>query len=198
MVSYDDPRAICDKVEYANERGLHGFLIWEISGDMIDRGNGQMETPLIDAVNKKIQNPNFDCSSLRDPSWALSDQTYRLAPDEPDYVDWSQYTPPASTGSANDFNGAQEARLPPDDGSSSSVGGDVWMSSSSRVGVWGDSTDDDCPLDFTGYYATAACTKYVYCSNGSVVGGAQPCVPGTLFDVTIGVCAWADQVPGCG
>lgn len=24
LVSYDDPRAICDKVEYANERGLHG------------------------------------------------------------------------------------------------------------------------------------------------------------------------------
>ena len=24
LVSYDDPRAICDKVEYANERGMHG------------------------------------------------------------------------------------------------------------------------------------------------------------------------------
>ncbi|KAL7525029.1 hypothetical protein ACHAXR_000829, partial [Thalassiosira sp. AJA248-18] len=50
LVSYDDARAICDKVHYANQRGLHGFLIWEISGDMIDKGNGQMETPLIDAT----------------------------------------------------------------------------------------------------------------------------------------------------
>jgi chitinase len=30
LVSYDDPRAICDKVHYANERGMHGFLVWEI------------------------------------------------------------------------------------------------------------------------------------------------------------------------
>ena len=83
-------------------------LIWEISGDMIDLGNGQIATPLIDATNAKILNPSLDCSGLRDPEWALSDQAYLYAPDEPDTVDWSNYIAPNSMGSANDFNGAQE------------------------------------------------------------------------------------------
>ena len=37
----------------------------------------------------------------------------------------------------------------------------------------------------------------VYCQNGEVVGAPLPCVPGTLFDVTIGVCTWAANVQ-CG
>jgi len=180
LVSYDDPRAICDKVAYANQRGMNGFLIWEISGDMIDRGNGNMITPLIDAVNNKIRKPNFDCATLRDPSWALSDQIYRYAPDEPDTVDWSNYVIPMSSGSANDYNGAQSGR---------------------NQGAGDDSSNqskDDCPIDYTGTYASAGCMGYVYCQDGEVVGSNMPCVPGTLFDVTIGVCQWAAQVVGCG
>merc|ERR1712127_618641 len=92
LVSYDDPRAICDKVAYANQRGMHGFLIWEISGDMIESG-GVIQTPLIDAVNDKIENPNFDCSKLRDP---VDNLNYQLAPDEPDTVDWENYVIPLS------------------------------------------------------------------------------------------------------
>ena len=64
---------------------------------MIDNGDGTMSTPLIDATNAKIQNPNFDCSQLRDPTWALSNDdrsNYKYAPDEPATVDWSNYVPP--------------------------------------------------------------------------------------------------------
>jgi chitinase len=30
LVSFDDERAICDKVNYAQENDLGGFLIWEL------------------------------------------------------------------------------------------------------------------------------------------------------------------------
>ena len=74
---------------------------------MIDRGDGTMSTPLADAMNHKISNPNYPCSNLHDPTWALKDTYYRYAPDEPDSVDMTNYVPPSSSGSANDFNGAQ-------------------------------------------------------------------------------------------
>ncbi|CAE7715433.1 chit1, partial [Symbiodinium microadriaticum] len=35
MVSYDDPRSICEKTQYAIDHYLHGFLIWELSGDLL-------------------------------------------------------------------------------------------------------------------------------------------------------------------
>jgi chitinase len=36
FLSYDDERAICDKAEYAINENLNGFIIWEISGDVMD------------------------------------------------------------------------------------------------------------------------------------------------------------------
>ncbi len=180
-------------------------------------GNGQISTPLIDATNAKISNPSLDCSSLRDPEWALSDQDYLYAPDEPGVVDWSNYVAPISMGSANDFNGAQEESniAPSSAGSANGIndaqeeepppipsnsvsapmsdGGSETANSGSSSG----SSGDACPLDYTGYYATARCESYVYCEDGEIVGAILPCVPGTLFDVTIGVCTWADTVQ-CG
>ena len=35
-LSYDDELAICDKAEYALNEGLNGFIIWEISGDLME------------------------------------------------------------------------------------------------------------------------------------------------------------------
>jgi len=35
-LSYDDERAICDKAEYALNENLNGFIIWEISGDVME------------------------------------------------------------------------------------------------------------------------------------------------------------------
>ena len=79
------------------------------SGDMLENG----QTPLIDATNDKINDPNLDCSKLRDPLWSLSSSTYFYAPDEPDVVDMSNADSfkIQSTGSTNDFNGAQDAVL---------------------------------------------------------------------------------------
>jgi chitinase len=223
MVSYDDPRAICDKVHYANQRGMHGFLIWEISGDMIQRGN-QVLTPLIDATNAKIADPEYDCSLLRDPLWAMRDTSYRMAPPEPESVDWNLYQGPVSTGSDNDFSGAQESRPAPSPtgneynspnngvysptnsnagGNSGGSPGNSGSAPSPTPGVkdaptWSDLDEgDDCPPDYDGYFPTPECSGYVYCQGGAVVGASQPCVPGTKFDLAITACAYESNVQ-CG
>ena len=57
LVSYDNEAAICAKVEYAIDHNLGGFIIWELSGDLMD----DLSTPLLDVTNKKLNNPNFNC-----------------------------------------------------------------------------------------------------------------------------------------
>ncbi len=62
VVSFDDSQSICDKVEYALEEELHGYIIWELSGDLTE----DLRTPLLDAVNFKLeQGDTFDCESFR-------------------------------------------------------------------------------------------------------------------------------------
>jgi chitinase len=56
-LSYDDERAICDKAEYAMNENLNGFIIWEISGDVMD----DFSTPLLDAANNRLNNPDVTC-----------------------------------------------------------------------------------------------------------------------------------------
>jgi len=50
FVSYDDPQAICDKTEYAIDHNLNGYIIWEISGDLLP----DLSTPLLDATNDRL------------------------------------------------------------------------------------------------------------------------------------------------
>jgi chitinase len=56
-LSYDDELAICDKTEYAMNENLNGFIIWEISGDVMD----DFSTPLLDAANNRLNNPDVLC-----------------------------------------------------------------------------------------------------------------------------------------
>jgi GH18 family chitinase len=37
LVSYDDEQAICDKTQYVMDNDLNGFIIWELSGDLMSR-----------------------------------------------------------------------------------------------------------------------------------------------------------------
>jgi chitinase len=60
LVSFDDERAICDKVHYAHEKELGGFIVWELSGDVL----GDLSTPLLDVANMKLANPSFECCTL--------------------------------------------------------------------------------------------------------------------------------------
>ena len=51
MVTYDNERAICD---------LNGYIIWELSGNL----NNDLSTPLLDAANAKILDPDLDYVGL--------------------------------------------------------------------------------------------------------------------------------------
>ena len=69
LVSYDDERSICEKTEYAINEGLKGFLIWELTGDLMD----DLSTPLLDAINNKLANPYSNCAD---------DNSYTYAPSQ--------------------------------------------------------------------------------------------------------------------
>lgn len=57
-MTYDDEQSICDKAEYVIDNKLNGFLIWELSGDLLE----DKSTPLLDSLNKKLDNPSMQCS----------------------------------------------------------------------------------------------------------------------------------------
>jgi hypothetical protein len=59
-VTYDDPQAVCNKAEYVNSNLLGGLFIWELSGDLLDT----LMTPLLDSINRKLEEINFDCARL--------------------------------------------------------------------------------------------------------------------------------------
>ncbi|KAL7548413.1 hypothetical protein ACHAWF_011704, partial [Thalassiosira exigua] len=61
LVSYDNERSICEKAEYAIQNYLNGFLIWELSGDLLL----DLSTPLLDSINAKV------CASKILPSQEL-------------------------------------------------------------------------------------------------------------------------------
>merc|ERR1712176_540957 len=46
------------------ENELKGFIIWELSGDIMP----DLSTPLLDTVNKKLANPSMSCSEPITPS----------------------------------------------------------------------------------------------------------------------------------
>lgn len=78
LVSFDDERAICDKTEYAQVHDLNGYIIWEISGDLMP----DLSTPLLDAANAKLLNPDLDCASL-DLSAYVKEVISEAHPDSP-------------------------------------------------------------------------------------------------------------------
>ena len=46
LKSYDDERVICDKTEYAQVNKVNGYIIWELSDDLIE----DLSAPLLDAL----------------------------------------------------------------------------------------------------------------------------------------------------
>lgn len=60
-MTYDDAQSVCNKAEYVNSKLLGGLFVWELSGDLLDT----LATPLLDALNRKLEEINFDCTKLR-------------------------------------------------------------------------------------------------------------------------------------
>lgn len=71
LVSYDDLQSICLKTEYAIEQDLNGFIIWELSGDVMD----DLSTPLLDILNRKLVETDTDCADPFGPKLLSSSTT---------------------------------------------------------------------------------------------------------------------------
>jgi len=55
-VSYDDEQSIGEIAKYVVDKNIAGVIIWEISGDYIDNGNGTYSTPLADTITSTFIN----------------------------------------------------------------------------------------------------------------------------------------------
>jgi len=81
LVSFDDRQSICTKVEYGRENELHGYFIWELSGDMTE----DLNTPLLDVINYKLdQGDSFDCELFRLETRDDNGEVIGLMEKEPD------------------------------------------------------------------------------------------------------------------
>lgn len=67
LVSYDDERSICLKTEYAIKEDLNGFIIWELSGDLME----DLNTPLLDMINRKLSESDTNCADPFGPKLAM-------------------------------------------------------------------------------------------------------------------------------
>lgn len=157
FISYDNERSICEKTGYVIDNNLKGFLIWEISGDLMD----DLSTPLLDSLNSKLDVPSLNCDGgmINTPTSSPTNNIFRT--ESPSSTTFSTDNPTPSTISV-------PTKSP---------------SSSSPL----------CPMNYTGLKATAQCTKFYHCVNG-FASPSVSCPAGTLFDETIQVCNWADQV----
>lgn len=80
ILSFDDSQAVCDKVEYGRENELHGFMIWELAGDLTD----DHKTPLLDVINYKLdQGDVFDCELWRLETRDENGEVIGLKPRDP-------------------------------------------------------------------------------------------------------------------
>ena len=153
FVSFDNENAICAKVQYAQENNLAGFIIWELSGDVMD----DLSTPLLDITNKKLLNPELSCGepgfypegvedSQVDQGVPLTPVTYPTpyntpgfpespTPDNPAYTPGSpEYPTPYSPGSSPGFPESSGAGQPETSAEASATGQQEMSADASAVG----------------------------------------------------------------
>jgi chitinase len=96
LVSYDDEQSICDKTQYVTDNDLNGFIIWELSGDLMD----DLSTPLLDMVNTKLADTSLQCSAVVSP--ASPTPAHPAAPSKP--TTDTKPTPTSSSRTCGDGN----------------------------------------------------------------------------------------------
>ena len=104
LVSFDNENAICAKVQYVQEHELAGFIIWELSGDVME----DLSTPLLDITNAKLNNPDLSCgeAGIR-PDDASLPQTPASSPNDASSESLFDDQPSTSTEEASDEDSDQ-------------------------------------------------------------------------------------------
>jgi len=219
FVSYDDERSICEKTDYLLENDLKSFLIWELSGDLMD----DLSTPLLDVMNTKLSNPDLDCAagtltgSPTSPKPTAS-PTGKRPTSSPNPTPVSTMAPtkapsaeatcpsgysgwiavPANT--CTHYQSCQNGVL---------TGNPLPCPSGTRYdenmqncdyyySVWCNGKPPEgvpiCPTGFTGNMGVEECTGWRYCQSGIVRSPHYDCPDGQLFDKNTQGCNWEDQV----
>lgn len=209
FISYDNERSICEKTEYVIDNDLKGFLIWELTGDlMLD-----FSTPLLDAVNNKLAEPSANCAGS--PS-------FTLAPSPTVTIDPTSSTT-KGTGAPTRLTSFPTTETVPPTGSTSSPTKGSALPTCSTIsptastgsptivtGVPSPSptkryTADPtltnlsifCPSGYSGLQASFNCEKYFHCRNGEVISELISCPVGNLFDNSTQQCNY-DYNTTCG
>ena len=89
--------AICDKTEYVMDLNLNGYIIWEISGDLMP----DFSTPLLDAANNRLNKPNIHCGSVGSTA---ANEPIPLPPPQPSLVTGQEPTIPTAPVSTPNLN----------------------------------------------------------------------------------------------
>jgi len=199
FVSYDDERSICEKTEYAIANGLKGFLIWELTGDLMQ----DLSTPLLDMVNAKVANPNINCAggsytTAPSPSqtWSPTAKPTTQSPTSTPTIGSTDSPTPAPTPLAPTIATTDSPTAPITSPPTAAVTSLPTPSpttkttpaptkSSTSAPTTSDSSTVTCPNGYTGLKATDHCTHYYHCVAGVVTGDILPCPAGTLFDESI-------------
>jgi len=65
LVSYENPTSVALKAQYVVDNGYGGMIVWETSGDLIDRDTDKVidETPLISAIDDVFDTPTSAVSN---------------------------------------------------------------------------------------------------------------------------------------
>lgn len=172
LVSFDDEQAICDKADYCIQNSLNGFIIWEISGDLMD----DLSTPLLDAVHMKLNNPSLDCGSFGDGAVPIDatasneEGSYQVVPHPPSF----QTIPrPGSYQTLLEPTSPRPSRYPTLRPTSLPTKSPTTSSPTEAL---------YCEEGITGVKPFHACTAYYYCVYGSPHYPIIKCPMGTLFD----------------
>ena len=174
FVSYDDERSICEKTEYVINNNLKGFLIWELSGDFMP----DFSTPLLDAVNDKLADPNMNCAGgppytpVPSPTVTGSPVSTTGSPTK------GTNSPTSSTGSPTKGTGSPTDYSAPTTEAPSPSPTEKGTASPTKSNP----STSSCPNGYSGLRAVSNCEQFVHCRNGEVISQPISCPTGTLFD----------------
>jgi len=222
MVSYDDEEAICDKTGYALEHELNGFIVWEMSGDLMD----DYTTPLIDAVHAKLRDPALDCkafkydvntfsgfatpfgneviASFARPGVPGADGPEGSTPTCPSAWFWgilqfneckSYFSCTNGKPEMSTLTHCPDGELFDEMSGTCKEASQITCSESVTAGMASiqEQYDPDCSTS-AGWKAGPDCMSYFRCHGGELVSSIIECSPGTLYDITLSSCRDASQI----
>ncbi|KAL7296155.1 hypothetical protein TKK_0010696 [Trichogramma kaykai] len=214
-VGYDNARSINEKVNYAQKNGLGGMMVWAIHQDDIQGVCGEKNI-LLKAVNniRRSASSGGRIPPIKSPR---TGKNIRPTPGGNQYPPNTRSNNNNNNGVRPNYNpgnpwlrpnqnngGIQNPNAPINGVRPNYNPGNPWLSSNQNNGAFkrrpaqnnGNRQSSNICVQEGLVRDPASCSNYYQCvSNGSgFTPYRQSCAPGTLFDVSIQGCNWAQAV----